>query len=155
MPEERRGLIDDQLSHLLWDFFNRIDQVQMHASASSPFETISRRETQTVEIIGDKTLSMKELSKLSGVKSSTLTQITDKLVKKQCLERSLSDKDRRIVLVKLTNKGLRIWRGQMDAKRQTIEAILGTLQFEEQVALLNLLTKIKGKGALPQRVQEL
>jgi DNA-binding MarR family transcriptional regulator len=143
MAEGRNGLIDDQLSGLLLDFFNRINNLQLQTHSTNPIDTLSQKEIQVIETLAERKVSMNALSKLTGVKSSTLTQITDKLVKKQHMTRISSEKDRRVVMVHLTSKGLHVWKRQIEVKKKVIDGILSTLHFEEQVALMNALIKIK------------
>jgi DNA-binding MarR family transcriptional regulator len=143
MVDGKKGLIDDQLSTLLLDFFNKINALQLQNHTAAPLESLSQKEIQVIESLADRKLPMSELSKLTRVKNSTLTQIADKLVKKQYLARAFSESDRRMVIVHLTPKGMQLWKSQAEIKKKTIDSILGSLQFEEQVALMNALTKIK------------
>jgi DNA-binding MarR family transcriptional regulator len=143
MVDGKKGLIDDQLSTLLLDFFNKINALQMQNHTATPLDCLSQKEIQVIETLADRKLPMSELSKLTHVKNSTLTQIADKLVKKQYLARAFSENDRRMVVVHLTAKGMQLWKNQADLKKKTIDSILDSLQFEEQVALMNALTKIK------------
>jgi DNA-binding MarR family transcriptional regulator len=143
MVDGKKGLIDDQLSTLLLDFFNKINSLQMQTHTATPLDSLSQKEIQVIESLADRKLPMSELSEMTNVKNSTLTQIADKLVKKQYLARAFSENDRRMVIVHLTAKGMQLWKNQADLKKKTIDSILDRLQFEEQVALMNALTKIK------------
>ena len=66
------------------------------------------------------------------------------LVKKQYVERYRSKKDRRVVFVKLTDKGVRAYQHHEEYHRQMSQAILDRLDDEELSVLLKTLDILKG-----------
>ena len=74
----------------------------------------------------------------------SLTTAMNSLVKKQYGERYRSKKDRRVVFVKLTDKGVRAYQHHEEYHRQMSQAILDRLDDEELSVLLKTLDILKG-----------
>ncbi len=74
----------------------------------------------------------------------SLTTAMNSLVKKQYVERYRSKKDRRVVFVKLTDKGVRAYQHHEEYHRQMSQAILDRLDDEELSVLLKTLDILKG-----------
>ncbi len=142
MEHEEKGVIDEKLSSLMLNFFDSMNKQQLIDNNAHPFDTLSSKEIQLFEAIADKKYTMGELSNNTGIKESTLTHISDKLVKKGFLTRERTEKDRRVVLVYLSKKGQEEYQTHRKAKKDKIDSILSTLEFEEQVTLLNVFEKI-------------
>lgn len=70
---------------------------------------ISSTRALTLSALSDnKRLKMNELSESMLLTSSTMTRIVDNLIKDELVERGGDPFDRRVVVVKLTNKGKRL-----------------------------------------------
>jgi len=78
-----------------------------------------------------------ELGRNARVKSSTMTDMIDRLEKEGIAERVRDDGDRRVVKVCLTSKGKDIKRAFTKKARQDIEAAFSKLSETERKALLN------------------
>lgn len=151
MVEPKRGVIDDRLSTLMLNLLEKVNNIGFQTNNNKPFDNLSTKEIQLIEALGNKKASMGELAKLVNVKESTLTHLSDKLVKKGYLTREHSKKDRRRVVAHLTEKGTSTWKKQLEVKKKTIELIISALEFEEQVVILNVLerlNKLAGEGKL-------
>lgn len=59
-----------------------------------------------IELLEHDEMTMQDLSNSMRLNTSTMTRIVDKLVRDQYLQRNRSKEDRRIVVVRLTEKGL-------------------------------------------------
>ncbi|MBU0762359.1 MAG: MarR family transcriptional regulator [Candidatus Altiarchaeota archaeon] len=137
-----KGVIDENLSALMLDFIEKLNASQFKNGSKTNFDTLTSKEIQVISSVGEKKMAMGVLSELTSVKSSTLTKISDGLVKKGYLKRLTSDQDRRIVYVQLTEKGLKVRADILKKRRETINSVLGTLGFEEQVVMLNAMKKL-------------
>jgi DNA-binding MarR family transcriptional regulator len=84
-------------------------------------------EAQVMDVIGKKLVLMKEITeKLKTTKSAT-TQIINKLINRQLVERSYDKKDRRVNLVSLTNKGLAIHKEYNNCKQKLTKSFTKSL----------------------------
>ncbi len=72
-----------------------------------------------------------ELGKNARVKSSTITDMIDRLEQAGIAERVRDSRDRRIVLVRLTEKGKKLKRDFTRNRRSELQAILAKLGEEE------------------------
>ena len=83
-------------------------------------------------------ISTRDLSFLLGVQVSSLNELLAKMEKNGYVTREPSEKDKRVMLVKLTEKG----RGEEQADSRDSEDIFACLSEEEQEALGHLLDKL-------------
>lgn len=84
----------------------------------------------------DKEYSMSELGRNIQVKSSTITDIIDRLENEGIAERFRDNGDRRMVKVRLTDKGKKVRREFSQERRKEMEALFSRLNDEDKKALL-------------------
>ncbi|MCC2686549.1 MAG: transcriptional regulator [Paenibacillaceae bacterium] len=98
-------------------------------------------------------MTMSELASELGAPLSTMTSLAQRLVRKGLIARRQSDKDQRIILVELSEKGLQL----VSQVRSTIEGafarVQASLSDEELKQFLSLAIKI-GKAIQGQEVGE-
>lgn len=84
--------------------------------------------------------TMKDLSERLGVSQSTVTQLADRLVRRNFVERLLDTSDRRVVRLRLSPFGREIL-GRADAeRRRMVQTTWNRLTSDEQADVLNGLT---------------
>ena len=88
------------------------------------------------------TPTMGELSAGLGMSLSSATRIVDWLVRADCVERIADPHDRRVVRVRIAEKGQRLYQAANAHNSQRIAALLSHFTVEEQQELLRLLTKL-------------
>ena len=88
--------------------------------------------------------NMSSIARELKITVGSLTTAMNSLVKKQYVERYRSKKDRRVVFVKLTDKGVRAYQHHEEYHRQMSQAILDRLDDEELSVLLKTLDILKG-----------
>lgn len=94
------------LGELLEKIFHHSSSLEQRYIAQSEFKDISVNDMHILEAIGiDETRNMSSVAKKIRVTVGTLTIAMNNLVKKGYVERRRGEKDRRIVLVMLTEKG--------------------------------------------------
>jgi DNA-binding MarR family transcriptional regulator len=93
-----------------------------------------------LEGVGD--LSLSELSERIRAQNSTVTGIIDRMERESLVMRTRSTEDRRVVKIKLTDKGAKIARGIAVAPMETFRGALDSLSVGETRELLKILTKI-------------
>jgi len=84
----------------------------------------------------DKDYPIGELGRNARVKSSTMTDMIDRLERDGIAERIRDDEDRRVVKVRLTKKGKKIKREFVQKSRKDVETAFSKLNEEEKRALL-------------------
>jgi len=95
-------------------------------------------------------LRMNEVSKRLMVTGGNVTGLTDELEREGLVVRSLDKEDRRAIIVKLTDQGLRRFRQMAARHEQWIVELLSGLDQDEKQTLLRLLRKLKLQlSALP------
>jgi len=107
------------------------------------YDLINPHEAVMLEIIHNKpNPTMSDLAKSSGVPANTMTGIVDRLVRQGLVQRETSEKDRRLVLVTLTEYGLEILEKSLDLLDKYSQRLLLPLVKKEQKILIELLEKV-------------
>ena len=88
-------------------------------------------------------LSQKKLQEMLAVQPGSLSEICGKLEEKGMIERSRDEKDRRSVILKITEKGRRMKEG-INVRKDN--AIFSSLNEQEREQLRNLLNKIESQN---------
>ena len=88
-------------------------------------------------------ISQKKLQEMLAVQPGSLSEICGKLEEKGMIERSRDEKDRRSVILKITEKGRRMKEG-INVRKDN--AIFSSLNEEEREQLRNLLNKIESQN---------
>ncbi len=83
-----------------------------------------------------------DLSRNLGVALSTMTELVNRLVKKQFIKKAKDLKDRRIVWIDLTKKGAKIIQEINRKKQEHILSILEKLTEKERKLLVDILERI-------------
>lgn len=137
--DQAREVLNQILVHL----FNDILKVEEKSLAKGPFKELTMTDMHTIEAIGfNKARNMSSIAKDLSITVGTLTIAINHLVKKGYVERIRSSKDRRVVLVSLTNKGKAAFRHHMDFHNRMVENIVGAMEPEELAILTNSLKKV-------------
>jgi len=89
-----------------------------------------------------KEITMTELVEYINVPMSTATGIVDRLVRKGYIARERSETDRRIVVLRLTDEGLRLIQNLKDLIYKYLDMILTDLTDEEKQFLARIALKI-------------
>ena len=101
-------------------------------------------EMHTLEAIGyEDVKTMSETAEILKITLGTLTTSVNRLVKKGYVQRLQDEKDRRIVLIKLTDKGQEAYKIHEDFHMEMVAKMLIDLNLEEDKALLGSLEKLK------------
>lgn len=86
-----------------------------------------------------------EIRERLGVPNSTLTGVIDRMEKRGLVERTISARDRRSYGLKLTDKGKEIRREHDRVLLMISSKILATLDEDEKMTFIKLLTKVADK----------
>nr|WP_202192239.1 MarR family transcriptional regulator [Clostridium cochlearium] len=131
------------LNELLVDLFNDILTIEQNAIQSGEFKDLSVTEMHTIEAIGMYTQkTMSEVANELNITVGTLTIAINNLVKKGYVQRSKSEKDRRIVQISLTKRGKLAYRIHSKFHSDMIKETISGLTDEEEEVLITSLEKL-------------
>lgn len=106
-------------------------------------EDLAPQEAFLLEIVANReSATMSDIRRASGTQPSTLTGIVDRLVRRGLLARDSSPNDRRIVLVRLTELGVRLHTEHTQFFREFAATLLSVLKPQEQLSLIELLERV-------------
>lgn len=131
------------LNELLVDLFNNILRIEERALQDIEGHDLSVTEMHTLEAIGTEgERSMSEAAKKLNITVGTLTTAIAKLMAKGYVERRRTDEDKRVVLVKLTEKGRIANSVHERFHEEMIKATLEQLDTDEEEILRKSLEKL-------------
>lgn len=131
--------INDILVHL----FNEIWELEEDAIITDEYKDISNNDMHIIEAIGlgdDSTMSV--VARKLGITAGSLTTSVNSLVNKKYIIRERSETDRRVVYIRLTEKGRRAYRHHEDFHMQMTDAVIRNLDENEIPVLLKTLESL-------------
>ncbi len=132
------------INGILVDLFKDILDIEEQALKDRGITDLSMNEMHTIEAIGyEGSKTMSETAEILKITLGTLTTSVNRLVKKGYVQRLQDEKDRRIVLIKLTEKGQNAYKTHEDFHMEMVEKMLVDLNLEEDKALISSLEKLK------------
>ena len=132
--------IFESLNSVLVDLFNDILNIEERALITEEFKDITNTDMHIMEAIGlGEGNNMSSVAKKLNITVGTLTTAINNLVRKKYVERYRSDEDRRVVIIKLTDKGIHAYHHHADYHHQMTQAILDKLTEDEIPVLMKTL----------------
>ena len=129
-----------RINDVLVNLVNEIWYLEGKAIITGEFKDISNNDMHVIEAIGlGEGNNMSTLAKKLKITVGSLTTAMNSLVKKGYVERYRSEEDRRVVFVKLTEKGVKAYRHHEDYHHQMALAIKAELKEEEIPVLFKTL----------------
>ena len=120
------------------EFFNRVIK---DTGAIDGFDfSISQFKTMAA-FREDREYRMSELSKNASVTMPSMTEMVDNLERAGIAERIRDSRDRRVIKVRLTEKGKRLRKQFMDKRRNELKNILSNLSRDDRTELKDALAK--------------
>lgn len=128
------------INEVLVKLFNDVMTIEEKAIITGKFTDISNNDMHIIEAIGiDEPKNMSTIAKLLSVTVGTLTIAINSLVKKGYVDRVRSEKDRRVVYISLTDKGLKAYEHHREFHNKMVEAVLSDLEEDELPVLMKFL----------------
>lgn len=128
---------------ILVKLFNEIMELEQKAIITERFKDISNNDMHIIEAIGDKVAkNMSTVAKALKVTVGTLTIAINNLVKKGYVNRVRSEKDKRVVLISLSNLGKDAYQHHKHFHEKMIKATLDGLDESETQVLVKALTNL-------------
>lgn len=120
-----------------------VNRKEEKAVISGEFKDISNNDMHIIDAIGNgEPRSMSAVAKDLSVTVGTLTIAINNLVKKSYVKRVRSEKDRRVVLVSLLEKGRRAYRHHRDFHDAELSAVMGGISEDQARTLIKALTDL-------------
>lgn len=128
--------INDLLVHL----FNEIWELEEKAIITEEFKDITNNDMHIIEAVGmKKGDNMSSIARKLKITVGSLTTSMNSLVNKKYVTRERSEEDRRIVYIRLTEKGRKAYKHHEEFHRQMTQAVLDQLGEEETPVLVKTL----------------
>lgn len=134
----------DTFHDVLVNLFREIMGIEEKAIITEEFKDLTNNDMHVIEAIGrEEPKNMSSIAGILNVTVGTLTIAMNSLVKKGYVERKRSDKDRRIVYISLTERGVRAYNHHARFHQAMINAMIKDLSPEEVQVLVKALTNLK------------
>lgn len=131
----------ETINDILVSLFNDILKLEEEAIITDGFKDITNNDMHIIEAVGlsgENTMSV--VAKKLGITAGSLTTSVNSLVNKKYVTRQRSEEDRRVVFLKLTEKGKRAYEHHREYHRQMTEAVISRLDENEVTVLIKTLT---------------
>lgn len=135
--------VHETINDILVNLFNEIWKLEEDAIITEEFKDITNNDMHIIEAIGltgQNTMSV--VAKKMGITPGSLTTAVNGLVNKKYVVRYRSEQDRRVVFLKLTDKGLRAYEHHSEYHRQMTEAVIKKLDDKEVSVLIKTLNSL-------------
>lgn len=134
----------DQFHDFMVQVFNDIMNIEEKAVITEEFKDISNNDMHIIEAIGNgEPRNMSSVAKTLSITVGTLTIAINNLVKKGYVNRVRSEEDRRVVLISLSDKGIKAYGHHKRFHKEMIEAMIVGLGEEEREVLVKALGNLK------------
>lgn len=131
------------VNDILVNLVNEIWELEGKTIITEEFKDITNNDMHIIEAIGTgEGNNMSSIAKKLNITVGTLTSSINRLVNKKYVQRCRSEEDRRVVTVKLLEKGIRAYEHHADYHRQMTEAVLERLDEDEIPVLMKMLEGI-------------
>lgn len=131
--------IHDTVNDILVNLFREILVVEEKAIINGEFKDITVNDMHIIEAVGLEGRNMSAIAKSLGITVGSLTTSMNGLVKKEYVLRERSEDDRRVVMIRLTQKGERAFTHHKNFHDEMTEAVIVSLKEEDIPTLTNVL----------------
>ena len=99
-------------------------------------------QAQALKLLHGAPLSTSRLAEALGISAPAVSQLTDRLVRKQLIERRTVETDRRSVMVGLTKRGMQIIEDFRQRRNQVFGEALSRVSDRDRIEIIEALAKI-------------
>ncbi|HIV24611.1 MAG TPA: winged helix DNA-binding protein [Candidatus Scatomonas pullistercoris] len=125
----------ETINGVLVYLFNEIWELEEQAIITEEFKDITNNDMHVIEAVGLEGNNMSAIAKKLNITMGSLSTAMNSLVKKHYAERNRSERDRRVVNIRLTAKGRKAYASHREFHDRMTDAVLAHLN-EEQVKVL-------------------
>jgi len=135
--------LEETLNELLVKLFKDISEIEAKSLITEEFKDITYNDMHIIEAVGvDEPRNMKTVAKMMSVTTGTLTKAMDALCDKGYVVRERSTKDKRVIKLRLTDKGKSAYYHHEQFHRQMIKNIASEMTEQETETLIYALAKL-------------
>lgn len=135
--------LEETLNELLVKLFKDILEIEAKSLITEEFNDITYNDMHIIEAVGvDEPRNMKMVAKLMSVTTGTLTKAMDALCDKGYVIRERSTKDKRVIKLRLTDRGKSAYYHHEQFHRQMIKNIAAEMNEQETEILIYALAKL-------------
>ncbi len=135
--------LEETLNDLLVKLFKDILEVEAKCLITEEFADISYNDMHIIEAVGvEEPRNMTTVAKMMSVTTGTLTKAIDALCEKDYVVRARSEEDKRVVMLRLTDKGKAAYYHHEQFHRQLIKNISSEMTDKEAEILIYALAKM-------------
>ena len=135
--------LEETLNELLVKLFKDILEIEAKSLITEEFKDITYNDMHIIEAVGvDEPRNMKTVAKLMSVTTGTLTKAMDALCDKGYVVRERSTKDKRVIKLRLTDKGKSAYYHHEQFHRQMFKNIASEMTEQETEILIYALAKL-------------
>ncbi|MBM6686486.1 MarR family transcriptional regulator [Faecalicatena contorta] len=128
------------INDILVGLFHELWELEEKAIITEDFRDLTNNDMHVIEAIGlGEGNNMSSIARKLNITVGSLTTAVNSLVNKAYVERRRSEKDRRVVYVRLTEKGVKAYHHHEDYHRQMTQAIISKLSEDEIPVLVKTL----------------
>ena len=132
-----------KINYILVSLINEIWELEGKAIITEEFADLTNNDMHIIEAVGlGDGNNMSTIAKKLGITVGSLTTSMNSLVNKKYAVRHRSEEDRRIVNIKLTEKGEKAYHHHAEFHRKMVEAVVETLDEEEIPVLTKALDNL-------------
>ena len=125
----------ETINGVLVYLFNEIWELEEQAIITEEFKDITNNDMHVIEAVGLEGNNMSAIAKKLNITMGSLSTAMNSLVKKHYAERNRSERDRRVVNIRLTAKGRKAYASHREFHDRMTDVVLAHLN-EEQVKVL-------------------
>ena len=137
-----------QLADLLQRLMRRLRRAQAERLAPLGLTPAQERALRVISR-SEEPLRMTELADRLGIVPRSLTTVVDALEEAGLVRREIDPRNRRAILLHLTDEGAAVRDGLREARRRAAEDLFAPLSAEDRKTLAGLLTLLDSGRALP------
>jgi len=101
-------------------------------------------QAQALKLLRAAPLATSKLAAALGISAPAVTQLTDRLARKNLIERQTVKNDRRAVILAITGRGGRVIDKFRKRRNEVFTAVLSRLSWEDQMEVVDALSKVAG-----------
>lgn len=132
-----------KINNVLVHLFNEILELEEKAIITEEFKDISNNDMHIIEAVGlGEQNTMSAIAKKLNITAGSLTTSMNSLVNKKYVTRERSEEDRRVVYIRLLDKGLRAYNHHKEYHKQMTEAVVNGLEEDEMNVLVKTLDRL-------------
>ncbi len=133
----------ETINEILVHLFNEIWELEEKAIITEEFKDITNNDMHIIEAIGlGDAKNMSSIAKKLNITVGSLTTSMNSLVNKSYVVRERSESDRRVVYIRLTEKGEHAFKHHKDFHMQMVDAVMASLGEGELPVLTRTLSSL-------------